>query len=94
MRDAGRFLLILGFVWLVWCEWSVGAVSRGVAIENFAKYSPEKTYSAEEVDDAIRGFVTDYQKYHHKVVIPAILMLAGGVLVDRAARRKEEYRES
>jgi hypothetical protein len=88
MRIVGYSLLVLGFLWLtIWCAGSVIPLTRSIGIENFEKYSQSKTYSYEEVCDAMRNVLTEYQDNAHGIVIPAVLMLLGGILLDRAGRR-------
>jgi hypothetical protein len=88
MRKIGYILLVVGFVWLVaWCAGSVRPMIRHIGIEHFKSYPDTKTYSGTEVCDAIRSALLEYQEYAHGVVLPATLMLAGGVLLDVAGRR-------
>jgi len=91
MRIFGYILLTLGFLWLaVWCAGSVGPLTRSIGIENFKKYPEGRQYSSSEVCDAIRIVLIEYQENAHGVVLPATLMLAGGVLLDVAGRRNKK----
>lgn len=88
MRLLGYMSLIAGFLWLaIWCAGSVDPLTRSIAIENFKKYSESKTYSNAEVCDAIRSVLTEYKENAHGILCPAALMLAGGILLDRAGKR-------
>jgi hypothetical protein len=94
MRKLGYLFLTLGFFWLlIWCAGSVGPLIRSIGIENFKKYPEIKSYSGKEVADAMRSVLLEYEENAHGVVIPAILMLAGGVLLDRAASRSRGHAE-
>ena len=89
MRPIGYILLLCGFMWLVvWCAGSVRPMLRNIGIEHFKDYPPTKTYSGDEVCDAIRSVISEYLDNKHGVVLPATLMLAGGVLLDFSRRRK------
>ncbi len=89
MRFIGYVLLLVGFLWLVvWCAGSVVPLIRNIGIGHFKQYSPTKTYSGSEVCDGIRSALIEYQDNAHGVVLPATLMLGGGVLLDLAGRRK------
>jgi len=91
MRIFGYILLILGFLWLaVWCAGSVGPLTRSIGIENFKKYPEARQYSGSDVCDAIRSVLDEYQENAHGVILPAALMLAGGVLLDVAGRRNKK----
>lgn len=87
MRILGYTLLLLGFFWLViWHAPSVMALTRAIAIENFQKYQPSKSYSGDEVSDAIRNVLDEYRENSPGVVFPAVLMLLGGCLLDVAGK--------
>ena len=89
MRAIGFILLLSGFVWLiVWCAGSVRPLLRNIGIEHFKDYAPTKTYSGGEVCDAIRSVISEYLESEHGIVLPATLMLIGGVLLDFSGRRK------
>jgi hypothetical protein len=92
MRIAGYNLLVFGFLWLtVWCAPSVGPLTHSIAVENIQKYAEGRPYSSEQVRDAIRSVLTEYQENARGVVLPATLMLVGGYLLGRAgARDKNE----
>jgi hypothetical protein len=89
MRSIGYIFLLLGFLWLIfWCAGSVRPLLRNIAIEHFKNYPPTKTYSGDEVCNAIRGVVSEYWDSQHAIVLPATLMLVGGVLLDFSSKRK------
>jgi hypothetical protein len=91
MRAIGYILLIFGFLWLgIWCAGSAAAVTRSVGIENFTKYPPSSTYSGTEVCNAMRSVLDECAQNAHGVMLPAGLMLAGGILLDMASRRAKK----
>ena len=88
MRITGYILITFGFLWLaIWCAGSVVPLTRSIGIENFQKYSPSKMYSGTEVCDAMRSVLIEYQENAHGVILPAALMLVGGILLDVSGRR-------
>jgi hypothetical protein len=93
IRIFGYFLLILGFLWLLlWCAGSVYPLTRSIGIENFAMYSPKGTYSGTQVQDAIRSVLIEYRSESHGIVIPSILMLVGGIILDLRTRWSSKHK--
>ena len=91
MRIIGYILLILGFLWFaVWCAGSVSGVTRSVGIENFKKYPEARQYSGREVCDAMRSVLDETSENAHGVMMPASLMLFGGILLDNSGRRNKK----
>ena len=88
MRINGYILLTLGFLWLaIWCADSVEPLTRSICIENFKKYPPSRMYSNIEVCNAMRNVLEEYRDNAHGVLLPAMLMLLGGLLLDLSGRR-------
>lgn len=88
MRVTGYILLLLGFLWLaVWCAGSVDALTHSIGAEHFRKYPNVGKYSGDEVCDAIRSALDEYRAEARGVTFPAVLMLAGGLLLDFSGRR-------
>jgi hypothetical protein len=88
MRKIGYILLISGFLWLaVWCAGSVGSLTRSIGLEHFKQYPEIGKYSGNEVCNAIRSVLAEYKENVHGVMLPAALMLVGGILLDIANRR-------
>jgi hypothetical protein len=91
VRLVGYFLLIIGFLWLcIWCEGSVEPLARSLGMEHFKKYPIAKSYSPEEVGNAIRSVLDEYVDNAHGVRLPAAVMLVGGILLDVARKRSEK----
>ena len=91
MRSTGYILLVSGFLWLtLWCAPSVGPLTHAIAVENLQKYPPPQAYSSGQVGDAIRSVLTEYRENAHGVVLPAVLMLVGGVLLGYSGRQKND----
>jgi hypothetical protein len=87
MRKAGYTLLGLGYLWLVvWCA-PIGPMLRAIAHKNMMKYAPDQTYHGTDVQAAIRDSLFEYMEAAHGIVLPASLMLVGGILLDRSARK-------
>jgi hypothetical protein len=88
MRAIGYLMLILGFLWLaIWCAGSVGPLTRSIGMEHFKQYPEIGKYSGDEVGDAIRSVLAEYQENARGITLPAVLMLVGGILLDIANRR-------
>ena len=87
MRTIGYLCLVIGFLWLGFCALSVRPTIRAIGIEHFKKYPPTETYSGTDVCDAIRSALLEYLEFARGVIIPATLMLVGGILLDMAGRR-------
>ena len=88
MRVFAYILLLSGFLWLtLWCAGSVASLTRSIGSERFKKYPDLGRYSGNEVCDAIRSALLEYQQNAPGVTFPAALMLVGGVLFDIAGRR-------
>jgi hypothetical protein len=91
MRLLGYNILAAGFLWFaLWCAPSVGPLTRSIAIENFPRYPSDRTYSDKQVQDAIRSVLEEYQRNAHGVMLPATLMLVGGILLGRAGVRNKD----
>lgn len=94
MRFIGYILLLTGFLWLVmWCALSSRPLLRTIGIEHFKNYAAAKMYSGDDVCEAIRNVIADYLDNEHGIVLPATLMLAGGVVLDFSGRRKARRRK-
>ncbi len=88
MRLTGYILLLLGFLWLaVWCAGSVDSLTRSIGPGHFRNYPDIGKYSGGEVCDAIRSVLDETREQARGVTFPAVLMLAGGLLLDVAGRR-------
>ena len=91
MRFIGYILLLVGFLWLVvWCAGSSRPLLRSIGIEHFKNYPATKTYSGDEVCDAIRSVISEYWDNEHGILLPAALMLFGGILLDVSGRRSKK----
>lgn len=87
MRITGYILLTLGFLWLaiwlaIWREVAVGAVTRGIVIENTKRYSDSKTYTNGYICGVVQQVLIEYGEKASGVVIPSVLMLLGGFFLD------------
>jgi hypothetical protein len=51
------------------------------------KYSPTRMYSHTEVLDAVGSVITTFKDYSIRMIVPANLMLLGGILLDISGRR-------
>jgi hypothetical protein len=88
MRALGYILLLLGFLWLaVWSAGSADALTSAIGPEHFRQYPDIGKYSGDEVCDAIRSVLNEYQEQARGVTFPAVLMLVGGLLLDVSGRR-------
>ena len=93
MRASAYFLLLLGSLWLTMgCCLPVGPLARAIATRDFASYPDTKQYSGAEVREAIVNALIEYRDSPRRVLVPAALMFAGGVLLDFASRRRLDPR--
>ena len=90
MRVVGYSLLIIGFLWTAYVPLSVGPLLRAMESAYRRELSgpgAQQSYSAKDVISARIYGADDFSRFARLGGIGALLMLAGGVLLDRAARR-------
>jgi hypothetical protein len=87
MRKTGYILLILGFLRLAWVSFAIDALPRPLTHRDDESFQSTNSYSGEQLRKMVVGVLVDYHRLIPSVILPAALMLVGGVLLDQAARR-------
>ena len=89
MRKIGYVLLIGGFLILV----ASAAMSKQFAFvviwAQSEKLPKQETFTRKQMDDAIHEAVFQMRQ-PLAIAVPAVVMLCGGILLDRTKRRKNE----
>jgi hypothetical protein len=90
MRIVGYSLLIVGLLWTAYVPLSVGPLLRAMEsayVRELSGPGAQQSYSAKDVISARMYGADDFSRFARLGGIGALLMLAGGVLLDRAGRR-------
>jgi hypothetical protein len=91
MRIIGYIFLVVGFLWIaLWCDFSIGALTREIGKENIKKHPVSKTYSWGDVEEAIRTALIEYDDNAPRGKWPAILMLLGGICIDLSKKKSSD----
>ena|ERR1041385_3007017 len=91
MRTLGYVLLILGFLWAAYVPLSVGPVLRAMESayrRELSGPSAQQSYSAKDMISARMYGADDFSRFARMGGIGTLFMLAGGVVLDRTARRR------
>jgi hypothetical protein len=88
MRILGLVTLLLGFVWLVW-QVRVAFVQHQYvrSIWQTQHLPAGETISRSDAVQALNELSTDLKDYEQHALLPAVVMLAGGLLSGLALRR-------
>jgi hypothetical protein len=86
MRKSGFALLILGFLWLVYCATSIRPLARSIVVRQYDQLAKQKSFSLEQVQQNIRDPMFRLVDSIPWILPPAVLMLAAGILLDRAKK--------
>jgi hypothetical protein len=88
MRIFGCISLGLGFVWIVFCAAFTRPLARGAVLKRYDLLPKQDTFTREQTMAEIRAVGTYMVDAYPSVVPPALVMLGGGILLDRARRNK------
>jgi hypothetical protein len=92
MRTLGYILLIVGFLILLGYQVFVSKQAALVVIWQQREHLPkQESFTPKQMDDVIQKVAFDTRRMLSVYAIPAIAMLCGGVLLDRANRRRDAY---
>ena len=87
MKIAGWILLILGFLWIAWdCVSGFTLVQHTRWIAETQHLPEGESIGRDDASAAMRSLALSLKDYHRMLLVPAAMMLLGGVLV--ASRRK------
>ena len=89
MRTLGYAILVLGFIWICFGQVAIYPIAHAVVPANYQKIQKQDSYKLEDVQKAIRDVTFDFIHHVPSFYIGALLMLAGGVVLDRAGQKKE-----
>jgi hypothetical protein len=89
MRKLGYALLVVGFAWIAGqqIEGFMKGELRAVVLQEYARVSPGRVYSSEDVRERIRMAALAAYRTYPLVLAPGLLMLIGGLLLGRSHRR-------
>ncbi|HEY0501873.1 MAG TPA: hypothetical protein VGD42_00125 [Lysobacter sp.] len=92
MRTLGYALLILGFAWIAGqqIEGSMRGELRSVVLVEYAKLSPDRIYSEEDVKQHVRMTALAAYRTYPQVGVPGLFMLIGGLLLARSTRGRND----
>jgi hypothetical protein len=88
MRILGFILLICGFVSLLLTEMRRYQMPLDLAAAQSKSLPAKESYSKQELDDAIRRAALSGSGLARGVATSGLIMLAGGIVLDRARRRR------
>jgi hypothetical protein len=93
MRLFGIAFLVIGFLWIVW------DVMGGFVIYSYAHWiwqsqnlPPGDTLTHDQASHAMRELSLALKDRHRVIIIPAVLMLAGGLVAAFGPRRQKYER--
>ena len=89
MRIFGYIFLIGGFIWLLAGALFVGPVSREVVLRHYDDLPKQASFTREQTEKAIRDVALDLYHRSPRIVLPALVMLWGGILLDVSRRGKK-----
>ncbi|HEY3761592.1 MAG TPA: hypothetical protein VGN23_07585 [Verrucomicrobiae bacterium] len=87
MRKTGYILLILGFLRLAWVSLAIDALPRPISEKYDERFHLTNSFSGEQLHKNVVGAIGDYHRLIPSIILPATLMLAGGILLGQAFRR-------
>ena len=91
MRLLGLVLLVLGFLWIAW-DTATGFVSdqHSMWVWQSQHMPPGETITRSEASGAMRELSLALKNRHRVIILPALLMLAGGLIAAFSKRRQRD----
>jgi hypothetical protein len=90
MRILGYILLIGGFLFLVMYQVMSKQAALVVIWQQREHLPKQDSFTPKQVDDVIEKVAFDTRRMLSVFAVPAVIMLCGGVLLDRASRRRHD----
>ena len=90
MRRIGYVLLIGGFLFFVLNATMSKQAALVVIWKQSDKLPKQETFTRKQVEDAIYEVAFDVRRMLSVIFVPAVIMLCGGVLLDRANEQKKQ----
>ena len=87
MRILGYVLLLAGFAGLMAPHLGLVQDAISIAYERSSRLPDKDSYTKQELADVVTGAALSVARGAPSGVVPGLMMLAGGVLVDEARRR-------
>jgi 3-dehydroquinate synthetase len=88
MRLIAHAMLILGFVWICFCQFEIRPIMRIVGVTQAGKIPKQESYKSQDVVAAVHDTAVEMADRIPSFYIGALIMLGGGVILDMATRRK------
>jgi hypothetical protein len=88
MRILAYAMLILGFVWICFCQFEVRGITRAVMAAQAGKVPKQLSYSLEDVVTGIHDAAADMADRIPFFSIGALIMLGGGMVLDMESRHR------
>ena len=88
MRIIGYISLGLGFIWIAFCAAFTRPLARGAMLKRYDLLPKQDAFTREQTIAEIRAVGTYMIEAYPSVAPPALIMLGGGILLDRARRDK------
>lgn len=89
MRILGYILLVGGFLFLAALQVMSKQAALAVVMQQRQHLSKQESFTPKQVDDAVYQAAFDTRGMLSSTAAPAAVMLCGGVLLDRAKRRRD-----
>jgi hypothetical protein len=92
MRLIGYTLLLLGFAWFCYMPVTLFSAVRSLTHEQMTKIPVKESYSRDELDGVVGSSVDAFAGQWPSFLAGALPMLAGGIFLDLASKRKRTQR--
>ena len=90
MRQIGLTLLLIGFAALCWFSLFSHPIARSIIVSHYDHLpKASDTFSREDVQREIRDSTFDSLRYCRALIVPGVMMLAGGLLLGIERRKNK-----
>lgn len=86
LRIVGCILVAIGFLWLVAVQFTIRPMSAAVFSKQLTSLEQNETYTSSEVRERVFSATNELADRIPTILFPAIIMLAGAMLLDKSAR--------
>lgn len=94
MRILSYTMLIVGFVWICFCQFAIRPIMRDVGFAKAGRIPKQESYKSQDVLTAVHDTAADMADRMSSFYIGALIMLGGGVVLDMAGRRKRAHNDA
>jgi LPXTG cell wall anchor motif len=88
MRILAYGMLIFGFLLICFYQFEIRPIAQAVVVAQCDKIPKQEFYKVEDVIKTVRDAAVDMADHVPSFLIGGLLMLGGGVVLDRSVRRK------